>query len=127
MPMGTIPFVLGNAVHPKKGVGRDGIQRTLEDLGKEKRRVANFTGGFAAIFFEARAAVVPCHGGVGCGVVGRGVVGHGGDGRGDATGQGNGSEERNERFVEQHCKDWMRTNVVFSGIVRTLGVRATFL
>ncbi len=108
MPMGTIPFVLGNAVHPKKGVGRDGIQRTLEDLGKEKRRVANFTGGFAAIFFEARAAVVPCHGGVGCGVVGRGVVGcrvvgcgvvgrgvvgHGGDGRGDATGQGNGSEE----------------------------------
>ncbi len=107
--MGTIPFVLGNALQPQKGVGRDVLKRTLEEgLGRGQRSVANFTGGFAAIFYVARAAAVPCHGGVGRGIVGRGIVGRGvvgrgvvgrgvagrgGDGGGDATSQGNGSEE----------------------------------
>src|SRR6266404_8232979 len=77
MPMGTIPFVRGNTVHPQRGVGRDGRKRILEEvLGSGQIRVANFTGGFAAIFFVARGAAAPCHGGVGGG--GRVGVGRGG-------------------------------------------------
>ncbi len=89
--MGTIPCVRVLTVHPQKGVGRDGRKRTQEGvLATGKTRVVNMTGGLAAIFFVARATVGPCHGG---------------DGRGDTTGQGNGSDERDERFVEQHCDE----------------------
>ena len=85
-----------NAVQPHVGinvqVGDQDVQQAFDKTGQTGER-----GGGVAARQAASAATLSR----------RGVVpAHWGCGGGDATDQGNGGDERDEGFVEQHCQEF---------------------